>query len=118
MLTYGPLAHLVERCHGMAEVAGSNPARSTMHGYVYILCSTITNKFYVGSTIDLSVRISQHNTGLVTSTKSGRPWELKFYKEYINIADARRMEYKLKKMKSRCIIQKIIDEQEIKMQVG
>ena len=26
---FGPLAHLVERTHGMRKVAGSSPARST-----------------------------------------------------------------------------------------
>ena len=29
LLSQGPLAHLVERFHGMEEVAGSIPARST-----------------------------------------------------------------------------------------
>ena len=45
------------------------------------------------------------------------PWELKFFKEYDSLTEARKIEYKLKKLKRKDIIKKIIEEQKIYMGV-
>jgi len=44
--------------------------------YVYILYSSILQKYYVGSTEDLNKRIIQHNSGRGVFTSKGAPWIL------------------------------------------
>ena len=84
-------------------------------GYVYILQSKLNNRYYIGSTINIEKRYSNHKNGFVKSTRSIRPLELKFFKKYKDIKTARQIEYKLKKMKSKSIIDKIITEQDISL---
>lgn len=56
--------------------------------YVYILKSTIDNRFYVGYTIDLKKRLDSHNQGKVYSTKNRRPFDLIYYEFCLNKNDA------------------------------
>ena len=84
-------------------------------GYLYILQSRLKLKYYIGSTIDLEKRIKEHNNGYVISTKHLRPLELKFFKKFDSIKEARRIEYNLKKLKSRIIVEQIVLQQEIKL---
>jgi putative endonuclease len=65
--------------------------------YVYILKSLKDEKLYVGSTNDLRRRILEHNKGLSRSTKSRRPFELRYYEACLNEQDARKRESNLKK---------------------
>lgn len=84
-----------------------------MEGAVYILrCSN--NRYYIGSTGNLERRISEHEGGHVTSTKHLLPVELVFSQTYKTIQLARQIEYRLKKQKSRIIIEKIIQDGFIK----
>ncbi len=64
--------------------------------YVYILKSEIDGNMYTGYTKDLKIRIQQHNTGLVTSTKKRRPLILIYYEACINQQDATHREKYLK----------------------
>ena len=70
---------------------------------VYILHSVKINRYYIGSTSNLSLRIDQHNDPDFNQnwTKKGIPWDL-----FLNIPvnsknQALRIERCLKKMKSR-----------------
>jgi putative endonuclease len=65
--------------------------------YVYVLKSTVEEKLYIGSTDDLRRRCSEHNRGLVRSTKGRRPFELRYYESYFCESDARTREFGLKK---------------------
>ena len=49
---------------------------------VYILKSPSTLRYYYGYSSDLQKRITQHNEGLVRSTKSFRPWLIHYTEEY------------------------------------
>jgi putative endonuclease len=49
---------------------------------VYILKSTKTDKYYYGSSGDITRRLKEHNAGEVTSTRSGRPWRIHYLEEY------------------------------------
>lgn len=69
--------------------------------YVYVLRSTVDEKFYIGFTADLTSRIYRHNSGYVSSTKARRPLELIFYEAYINKYDAIRREKYLKSSKGK-----------------
>ena len=65
--------------------------------YCYILKSKQDGNLYVGSTNDLKRRLSKHNAGNVYSTKSRRPFELRYYEAFYNEVDTRRREASLKK---------------------
>lgn len=67
-----------------------------MH-YVYILRSEKDEDLYIGSTSDLRRRLSEHNKGLAQSTKSRKPFTLRYYEAYHKEADARSREHALKK---------------------
>ncbi len=43
---------------------------------VYVLYSKSLDKYYKGSTSDISDRIRRHNAGQEKATKAGCPWEL------------------------------------------
>jgi predicted GIY-YIG superfamily endonuclease len=48
--------------------------------YVYILqCIAEPDRFYVGFTDDLRVRLKAHNTGKVPHTAKFKPWRLNTY---------------------------------------
>ena len=59
-----------------------------MKGYMYILlCSN--GMYYTGSTIDLELRISQHQNGIGSNfTKKYLPVKLVYYEEFGRIDDA------------------------------
>jgi putative endonuclease len=67
----------------------------------YILFSQAVNKYYIGSTNNILRRLDEHNSRQSASTKAGVPWKLVFMKEFVLKSDAIKLEYKLKKMKSR-----------------
>jgi putative endonuclease len=90
---------------------------SNIPGFVYILQSQLNSKYYIGSTINVEKRFSEHQNGFVKSTKNIRLLELKFYKKYDSITYARKIEYKLKKMKNKNLIEKIILNRDIKITV-
>ena len=64
--------------------------------YTYVLRSKKDNRLYTGSTNDLRKRLSEHNNGSVTSTKSRGPFELIYYEASLNEQDARARETYLK----------------------
>ncbi len=69
--------------------------------YVYILESDKDNRHYIGQTSDLENRVKRHNAGRVTSTRSWRPWTLKYWKAYETRGEAFKTEQLLKKLKNR-----------------
>ncbi len=50
--------------------------------YVYILHSLKLNKYYTGSCEDITIRLSQHNTGRNKSTQTGVPWRMLYIEPY------------------------------------
>lgn len=82
-------------------------------GFVYILKSAKNGSFYIGSTIDTAIRLCQHNAGSVTATKHLTPWEMEYCQKDSTIREARQIEYRLKKLKRRDILEQIIREQNI-----
>jgi len=83
--------------------------------YVYILQSLVNSRYYIGSTDDIKRRIEEHNSGKSTYTRLTRPFKLMFYQEYPTLTKARQIEYKLKQLKSKQIIERIISDQEIRI---
>ena len=58
-------------------------------------------RYYVGSTNEIERRFAEHCRGHVTATKYLLPLERKFFQEYESIELARKIEYRLKKFKSK-----------------
>jgi putative endonuclease len=80
-----------------------------MKACVYILYSATANKYYVGCTENITIRLEQHNAGRNLSTKSGAPWELKYTEAFHSLAEARHREAAIKKKKSRIYIEWLIN---------
>jgi predicted GIY-YIG superfamily endonuclease len=64
--------------------------------YVYVLWSNQLQKRYVGSTKDVTERLTQHNEGKNRFTKGGQPWILIHTEEHSNLSQARKREMFLK----------------------
>ena len=64
--------------------------------YVYVLRSKVDGKLYVGQTVDLKKRLSEHNTGQVPSTRRRIPLELLYYEACTHRNDALHREKYLK----------------------
>jgi len=75
---------------------------------MYILFSQTLNKYYVGSTTDLSRRLTEHNRGKEKFTKTGIPWLLVYSEFFEDLKQARQREIYVKKMKSKIFIERLI----------
>ena len=64
---------------------------------VYILFSERLDKYYVGSCVDFSRRLYQHNTGQSRFTRGGVPWSIITKIILPTRAEALVLEYKIKK---------------------
>jgi putative endonuclease len=93
---------LGERPDPIGKVGGSNPPISTKlyMPFTYILQSEPTGKFYIGSTMDLTSRIYDHNSGNTVSTKHFRPWKIIYSEEFTTLTEARRRERQIKGWKN------------------
>lgn len=73
------LMRLASRCG-----RGAKSYRMKEMFYTYVLISQKDGKLYVGFAEDLKNRISDHNNGLVGSTKSRRPLQLIYYEACVS----------------------------------
>jgi len=78
--------------------------------YTYILYSVKLNKYYVGSCVNLDIRMRQHNLGHSKFTSVGIPWVVVYIEEYAILLEARRRELQIKQMKSRKYIENLIEK--------
>jgi len=69
--------------------------------FTYILRSTKTDRLYFGQTEDLVKRLKEHNNGQTTSTSSGKPWEVIFFKAFETRSEAIALERLLKSWKNK-----------------
>lgn len=100
-----PGSSMVEQEAVNFKVPGSNPGRGAIfcqgfrmadQYYCYILISSKSHIFYFGSAKDLKLRLHQHNSGLVGSTKSHIPWKLVWYGSFSTLKEAKDFELYLK----------------------
>ena len=85
-----------------------------MH-FLYILHSQKLNKFYIGETHDVELRLERHNSDYYDNkwTTKGKPWELYLVIECPNKPVALKIERHIKKMKSKKYIQNLKSYPEI-----
>ncbi|QQN62341.1 GIY-YIG nuclease family protein [Bradyrhizobium diazoefficiens] len=75
--------------------------------YVYILRSkSDPDRYYVGLTSDLRVRLKRHNAGEVPHTSKFTPWELKTYVAFSDEQQAIAFEKYLKSASGRAFAKK------------
>jgi len=79
-----------------------------MTGYLYILQSEISGRYYIGSTNDPARRLSQHQKGSVVATRNKGPWERVALIEFRTPTIAKKAEYHLKRQKNRRAIEQVI----------
>ncbi len=91
----------------------SNSIPGSMSAYVYILQSLKNSRFYIGSTADLNRRLQEHLSGRSTYTSFSLPLKLVFQQEYPTLTMARKIEFWLKRQKSKTLIEQIIANQKI-----
>lgn len=77
---------------------------------VYILKSLKNSRYYVGSTDNVGRRLKEHNSGLVHSTKTTKPFELLAFIPCTDLSEARSSEFRLKRYKRRDIIEKVVTD--------
>ena len=78
-----------------------------MH-FVYIIYSKIRNRYYIGSTSDISLRLEKHNTNHLGFTGKTGDWVIKFYESFPTKTEASAREKQIKSWKSRKLIEILI----------
>jgi len=76
--------------------------------YTYILYSQSIDRYYVGYTEDLVLRLQRHNEGWGKYSKRGIPWILVYSEAYPDKVAACRREREIKSRKSRKYIESLI----------
>ena len=76
----------------------------------YILQSTSTGKFYIGSALEVQSRFADHQRGQSPYTRHKGPWTLVYHEDYATLAEARHRERQLKSWKSHRLIQELIQK--------
>ena len=79
--------------------------------YVYILYSKKYNRFYLGQTNSLRLRIDKHNAAQVKSTKAYIPWQLKYCEIFESRSQAMQREKFLKKQRNKDFYWTLINSQ-------
>jgi putative endonuclease len=82
--------------------------------WVYIL-KTKNQQYYVGSTDNIERRLKQHAHGNTKTTKRLEIESLVLKQEYKTLAEARKVELKIKKLKRKDYIEKMLKDGYIKV---
>ncbi len=64
--------------------------------FVYAIKNNVSNRIYVGMSINPELRLKQHNQGKNPSTKPWRPWNIIYKKSFESRPEARKEEKRLK----------------------
>ena len=76
--------------------------------YVYIIYRQKLNRYYVGHTADIMIRLTQHNNKISHYTSKASDWELVFQESFASRELAQNRELEIKKKKSRKSIEWLI----------
>ena len=76
--------------------------------HTYIIYSESIDKFYVGYTHNLTLRLERHNNGWGKYSSRGVPWNLVYSEEFSSKSEAIKRENEIKKKKSRKYIESLI----------
>jgi putative endonuclease len=76
----------------------------------YIIQSQKSERYYIGHTQDMIIRLAYHNGGKVKATKNKGPWVLVYQEEYETKLEANRRELDIKSKKSRRYIESLVNK--------
>ncbi|QAA81752.1 GIY-YIG nuclease family protein [Aequorivita sp. H23M31] len=76
--------------------------------YLYILYSEHLDRYYIGSTEDISVRLKEHLWNHKGFTAKAKDWEIRYSENFRTRSEALAREQQIKKWKSRKLIEKLI----------
>ncbi len=79
---------------------------------VYILQSQRNGRYYTGQSENFDERLEKHNRGEVQSTKTDRPWVLKYQEVFETRSEAIKREREIKSRKKRAYIESLIAKSE------
>ncbi len=77
--------------------------------WMYILRNDLTDRYYIGSTKNLDLRLKQHKRGSTRTTRVLKTFNLVYTEEFNKIEDARLREKKLKSYKSKKYLKWLIN---------
>ena len=77
---------------------------------VYILKSEIKEKYYIGHSHDITLRLERHNHGHVRSTKAYCPWKIIYSESFESKQEAYKRELQIKSYKGGEAFKKLIKE--------
>jgi putative endonuclease len=81
-----------------------------MH-FVYILYSTILEKYYIGCTSNLEERLYKHLHSSKGFTSRAKDWTIAYHEEYSTKSEALTREKQIKNWKNRSLIENLITTQ-------
>ena len=79
-----------------------------MNFFVYIIFSEKLNRYYVGHTDNIVIRLTQHNDGLSSYTAKAKDWKLAYSEIFITREEAHKREREIKAKKSRKYIEYLL----------
>jgi len=97
--------HIGEVESSILSLATDFHVNGNMPYYVYILYSKVTDKYYIGYSENVELRLIKHNLGATPSTRSGRPWIISYKEECKDKTSAIIREREIKDKKSRKYIE-------------
>ena len=75
--------------------------------FTYILYSRSIDRYYIGHTSNLKIRLQNHLSGSTRFTSQTDDWEMIYSEEYATKAEAMKKEQQIKRMKSRSFIKEL-----------
>ena len=114
---------MVEHSAVNRRVVGSSPTRGARKSrnqfgifyfeeymfYTYVLYSELFDRIYIGQTNNLTLRLSDHNSGNCKSTKPYSPWTLTYYEEFQTRRESMKREKELKSHRGRDFIREMLN---------
>jgi len=79
-----------------------------MDYFTYILHSDSADRYYIGYTNNLEIRLRQHNNNYFGFTKRYRPWKIVYSKSFSDKKSAMKLERYLKSLKNKERIKQFI----------
>ena len=76
--------------------------------YIYIIKSISYSNRYIGSSKDITKRLTEHNQGKCRYTQGRKPWKLIYQESFANRSQAMQREKFLKSGKGREFLDKIL----------
>jgi putative endonuclease len=112
-----PNGHSGKRPPVRIRYSPQNKSRTSLRDYyfmsfsVYIIYSQSLDRYYVGHTENMLIRLDQHNEGISKYTSKANDWQLMYTEVFLNRIEALIRERAIKAKKSRKYLEQLISTQ-------